>query len=155
MCIRDRDNHYYQNFSYSISSKVPYDTWNDPVSVLSHASGFGKFADLQIVSEQSNPTQGITVADESNIEVVVDIISEGDLNCDYNFDYVSEGVVFINGGAYSNEIIFENRVISDYYESVGNRVLTIDDFSNSFNSNEGYTKSVSYTHLTLPTTPYV
>ena len=74
------DNHYYQNFSYSISSKVPYDTWNDPVSVLGHASGFGKFADLQIISEQNNPVQAVVVADESNIDVVVDIISEGDLN---------------------------------------------------------------------------
>ena len=134
------DNHYYQNFSYSISSKVPFDTWKDPVSILSHASGFEKFADLQIISEQNNPDQAVVVADESNIEVVVDIISGGDLNCEYNFDYVSEGTVFINGGAYSHEIIFENRIISDYYESVGNRVLTIDDFSSTFNSNEGSTK---------------
>ena len=134
------DNQYYQNFSYSLSSKVPYDTWNDPVSILNHPSGFDKYADLQIVSELTNPEQLITVADDSNVEVVTDIVSEGDLNCVYGFDYVSEGTVFINGGAYSNEIIFENRTISDYFESVGNRVLTIDDVSSTFNSNERSTK---------------
>ena len=119
------DNRYYQNFSYSISSKVPFDTWNDPVSILNHTSGFDKFADLQVISEQQNPYQAVVVADESNIEVVVDCISEGDLNTEYNFDYASEGTVFINGGLFSNEIIFENRVISDYYESVGNRVCLL------------------------------
>ena len=134
------DNQYYQNFSYSISSKVPYETWNDAVSILNHPSGFDKYADLQIVSELANAQQLVTNADDSNIEVVTDIVSEGDLNCVYGFDYVSEGTVFINGGAYSNEIIFENRIISDYYESVGNRVLTIDDFSSTFNSNERTTK---------------
>ena len=134
------DNQYYQNFSYSISSKVPLQTWDDPVSILNHPSGFEKFADLQVVSEQNNPRDAVVVADETNIEIVVDCISESDLNCVYNFDYVREGTVFINGGAYSNEIIFENRTISDYYESVGNRVLSIDDFSSTFNSNERTTK---------------
>ncbi len=129
------DNQYYQNFSYSISSKVPFETWNDPVSILNHPSGFDKYADLQIVSEQTN--SAIPLADQTNVEVVVDCISEGDLNCVYNFDYVTESTVFINGGAFSDKILFDNRIISDYYESVGNRVLSIDDFSSSFNSNEG------------------
>ena len=42
------DNQYYQNFSYSISSKVPFQTWDDPVSILNHTSGFEKFADLKV-----------------------------------------------------------------------------------------------------------
>ncbi len=134
------DNQYYQNFSYSLSSKVPFETWDDPVSILNHTSGFEKFADLQVISEQENPFQLVAGADDSNIEVVVDVISEGSLNCEYNFDYVSEGTVYINGSFFSTDIRFENRIISDYYESVGNRVLTIDDFSSSFNSNEGTSK---------------
>ena len=30
------NNEYYQNFSYSLKSQVPYDTWNDPVSDDTH-----------------------------------------------------------------------------------------------------------------------
>ena len=145
------DNQYYQNFSYSISSKVPFTTWEDPVSILNHPSGFDKFSDLQIVSELEDPKQGIVFADDTNIEVTVDCISEGSLHCDYDFDYVSEGTVFINGGAFSNEIIFENRVISDYYESVGNRVLAIDNVSSTFNSNE---RSQKFGHVSAGSSNY-
>ena len=35
----------------------------------------------------------------------------------------------------SDEIVFSNRVLTDYFESVGNRVLSIDDISGEFNSN--------------------
>ena len=34
------NNEYYQNFSYSLSSRVPYQDWNGPVSDLNHTSGF-------------------------------------------------------------------------------------------------------------------
>ena len=36
----------------------------------------------------------------------------------------------------SNEIFFENKILTDYFQSVGNRVLSIDDISYLFNSNE-------------------
>ena len=38
---RIQDSYYYQNFAYSIKSKVPYDTWNETVSTLNHTLGFG------------------------------------------------------------------------------------------------------------------
>ena len=37
---------------------------------------------------------------------------------------------------FSDEIFFENRILTDYFQSVGNRVLSIDDISGTFNSNE-------------------
>jgi hypothetical protein len=43
-----QDSFYYQNFSYSIKSKIDYDTWNDAVSTLNHTAGFRKFADYQL-----------------------------------------------------------------------------------------------------------
>jgi hypothetical protein len=43
-----QDSFYYQNFSYSIKSKIDYDTWNDVVSTLNHTAGFRKFADYQL-----------------------------------------------------------------------------------------------------------
>ena len=130
------NNEYYQIFSYSLSSRVPYDTWNDPVSNLNHTSGFAKFSDYQLVSQESNPGAGVVQPIEANVEVVIDIIGEGDLNCFYDFDFVSEGTQFINGVIASDEIFFENRILTDYFQSVGNRVLSIDDISGSFNSNE-------------------
>ena len=45
------DNDYYQNFSYSIKSKVPFESWNDIVSSLLHSAGFKKFSDLQVESQ--------------------------------------------------------------------------------------------------------
>ena len=130
------NNEYYQNFSYSLSSRVPYDTWNDPVSNLNHTSGFAKFADYQLVSEESDTGGALVTPLETNIEFIVDIIGEGDLNCYYDFDFVSEGIQGINGRLASDEIFFENRILTDYFQSIGNRVLSIDDISDQFNSNE-------------------
>lgn len=130
------NNEYYQNFSYSLSSKVPYKTWDDPVSNLNHTSGFAKFADYQSESVETNPGKATVDPIESNVEVVIDIIGEGDLNCVHDFDLVSEGTKFVNGNMVSDEIFFENRILTDYFQSVGNRVLSIDDISGSFNSNE-------------------
>ena len=61
------------------------------------------------------------------------MIGEGHLHCVNTFDLASEQVIKIGTTLVSNEIVFENRVLSDYSEAVGNRVLTIDDFSGEFN----------------------
>ena len=90
----------------------------------------------KIVSELSNSFAAVVKPDESNIETIVDIISTSDINCDYNFDYVRDRTVFIKGEIHSTEIVFQNKIINDYFESVGNRVLSIDDISEEFNSNE-------------------
>ena len=49
------NNEYYQNFSYSIQSRVPFDEWEDPVSSLNHISGYKEFSDLQVVSQEDIP----------------------------------------------------------------------------------------------------
>ena len=130
------NNEYYQKFSYSLSSGVPYQEWEGPVSDLNHTSGFAKFADYQLVSEETDEGDAIVRPSDSNIEIIVDIIGEGDLNCVYDFDFVSEGTQFVNGKMVSNEIFFENQILTDYFQSIGNRVLSIDDISVYFNSNE-------------------
>ena len=50
----------------------------------------------------------------------------------HDFDLVTENN--INGGTISDEMVFANRILTDYFESVGNRVLSIDDISGDFNS---------------------
>ena len=131
------NNEYYQNFSYSLKSNVDFSTWNNTVGALNHTAGFKRFADLEIesaaapVGEASVPIDAI----DSNIETVVDVVGEGQLNCFYDYDEVTETAFTVNGQEFSNEIIFENRILSDYFQSVGNRVLSIDDISSQFNSN--------------------
>ena len=130
------DNNYYQYFSYALKSRVDYDTWNDPVSSLNHTSGFVKFSNLMIESPLDNnngqPLHYDLEAWDSLSDVVVELSGMGDLNCVYAFDLATEKTELFGTSLISNEIVFQNRVLSDYYESVGNRVLLIDDFSGSF-----------------------
>jgi hypothetical protein len=136
---RIQDSLYYQNFSYSIKSKVDFDTWNDVVSTLNHTSGFKKFADYQLESNLSAENlNALTVnlpSDLSSVEVISDIIGVVSLNCVYDFDLVRENALRIGNSVFSDEIIFSNRILTDYAESIGNRVLSIDDISSQFNSN--------------------
>ena len=136
---RIQDSLYYQNFSYSIKSRVDFDTWNDVVSTLNHTSGFKKFADYQLESnlsaENSNALTINLPSNLSSVEVISDIIGVVNLNCVYDFDLVRENALRIGNTTFSDEIIFSNRILTDYAESVGNRVLSIDDVSSQFNSN--------------------
>jgi len=136
---RISDNDYYQNFSYSIKSKVDYETWDDVVSSLNHSVGFKKFGDYQLESSlPSGGSRSMIVGlstDVTSFEVSTDIISVVDLNCVYDFDLVSENSLNIGSNIISSEVTFANRVLTDYFESVGNRVLSIDDISGLFNSN--------------------
>lgn len=129
---RLQDNFYYQNFSYSLKSKVAYDTWENVVSSLNHTAGFRKFSDYQLESYQSC---GISTDVKSSVDVTVDIDGFASLNCVYDFDLASENSLIIGSSIISDEITFSSRIITDYFESIGNRVLLIDDISPFFNSN--------------------
>jgi hypothetical protein len=134
---RIQDSLYYQNFSYSLKSRVDFDIWNDAVSTLNHTSGFKKFSDYQLETSPEDDTSlnvGLTT-DTTSMEVVVDFIGVVNLNCVYDFDLVKENVLQIGNRIFSDEITFSNRILQDYSESIGNRVLSIDDISAEFNSN--------------------
>lgn len=129
------NNEYYQNFSYSLQSEIPFETWNDAVGALNHTAGFQKFSDLQIISKEEF-TNLIVSTEDSEISTIVDIEGSANLNCFYDFDNVTEITENVNGKAISREIVFDNTILADYFQSIGNRVLSIDDFSGQFNSNE-------------------
>ena len=129
-----QDSFYYQNFSYSLRSKVDFDTWDDLVSSVNHTLGFKKFSDYQL---ETNAENSMTVGLSTNLtsfEVVNDLIGHGDLNCDYDFDLVKENSLTLDLKIASDELVFNSRVLTDYFESIGNRVLSIDDISPQFNS---------------------
>ena len=77
---------------------------------------------------------GLTTA-LTNFQVVTDIIGVVDTHCVFDFDLVKENALVGASGVFSNEMIFSSRILTDFFESVGNRVLSIDDMSGSFNSN--------------------
>ena len=56
---RLQDNFYYQNFSYSLKSTIPFDTWKDVVSSTNHTLGFKKFGDLQVESASPSMVVGL------------------------------------------------------------------------------------------------
>lgn len=135
---RVHDSDYYQYFSYSLKSKKDFETWNDPVSSLNHTAGFKKFSDLQVenitnvgVNTDQNEGDFIGIADFSGVV---------DTNCVFDFDLCSENNLYIDKLVQSDEIIFNSEIIQDYIESKGNRVLMLDDFSDTFNSNPRSTK---------------
>ena len=127
------DSDYYQYFSYAIKSEVQYAKWSDVVGSLNHTSGFKKFSDLVIRTE--NDAKITTTQTETSFNIINDLISIMDLNTVYDFDLAREKTLTIDSKEISDEIVFESRILQDYTESIGNRVLTIDDISGDFNNN--------------------
>ena len=136
---RLHDNDYYQYFSYSLLSNVPYDKWNMIVDSSNHTSGFKKFSDLVIqstptnVSGLCNTLSGIcTDQNSGSVITTADIFSQADVNCVYDFDLASENSIDLDDKVISNEIIFNSKVLQNYIEASGNVVLKIDDVSSTF-----------------------
>ena len=127
------DSEYYQYFSYSLQSAVQFTKWKEAVSSLNHTAGFKKFSDLIVKSESDVGVS--TDQSETKFEVVTDLISVMDLNTVFDFDLVREKTLTIGSRTISDEVVFDTRILADYSESIGNRVLTIDDISTEFNNN--------------------
>jgi hypothetical protein len=133
---RMHDNDYYQYFSYAIKSKVEYEDWNNPVSNLNHTAGFKKFSDLIVESTDDTGTSGIATDQNSGDFIGInDLISVVDLDCVNDFDIATENTFTIGSNVISSEIVLNSKEMQDYFQSIGNRVLTIDDISSQFNSN--------------------
>ena len=128
------DNDYYQSFSYSIKSKVQFEEWKNIVGSLNHTAGFKKFSDLQVESSLGSDI-ALQVGITTEVTRVLDLHGLEDINRVRNFDLATENFLTGVSRAYSDEINFKTRLITDYSESIGNRVLVMDDVSGEFNSN--------------------
>jgi hypothetical protein len=131
------DNNYYQNFSYSIKSKVDYETWNESIGNLNHTTGFKKFGDLTIESIDSQFVGIATSQNDGDFSAVSDLVREIDLNCVNDFDLAREKTIEIDSIYYSKEIIFNSVSLQDELQSIGNKVLMIDDISDQFSNLPG------------------
>ena len=78
-----------------------------------------------------------------------DLFSAVSMHSVSDFDNVKENSRNGSAGLISDEVIFENQILSDYAESQSNRVLTIDDFSGTFNSNPRSTRYTTVGSWTL------
>ena len=128
------DNDYYQRFSYSIRGEVPYEQWKESVNSLDHTSGYKNFADLQIINGVGT-TVGMSITD-TQLDLDVEVASLASVHTRMFYDLASEDTNVANLSKY---IIFDSKVITDYNESVTNKVLMIDDISPQFT---GYTTSI-------------
>jgi hypothetical protein len=117
------NNEYYQNLSYSLKSSVAFDKWDDTVSSLGHVAGLAKFADLRVESTEQTPGGLVVTSAQSDVEVVIDVISESSIHCWHDFDNVSENSFYVDSNLTSDQINFDNKILVDYNESFGNRVL--------------------------------
>jgi len=133
---RVHDNDYYHAFSYSVKSKVQFDEWKDIVNTLNHTAGFKKFANFQLESQlPKEKSDDLVVRPVDGTTILIDIIGKESLQSFHDFDLVSENYITGFERPFSDEFNFKSRILKDYSESVSNRVVTIDDFSNLFNNN--------------------
>jgi hypothetical protein len=129
------DSDYYQYFSYSIESSIDIRKWGDIVGNINHISGFKKFSDLLI--EGFSDSAKIDESQNLGNYYAESIASEFiDFNCVHDFDLVTENSFVTKKKIKSNEIYFDSRILQDYIESIGNRVLVIDDISDKFTTTE-------------------
>ena len=128
---RIHDNDYYQYFSYDLRSSVDYSKWSDAVDALTHPTGFKKFSNMLVDSNQINVGLS-TDQDFGEFEPINDIVSEVSLNCFNDFDYVTENYFNIDNSTRSNEIYFNTKILQDFIQSKNNKVILIDDISDNF-----------------------
>jgi hypothetical protein len=129
---RMHDNDYYQYFSYSVRSSISYENWNPIVSNLNHTAGFKKFSELIIDSYDPTITGIQTSQDLNSVIAISDLTNIVDINTVRDFDIGREKSIDVSGKLVSNEILFNLPFLAQYQEFIGNRVLTIDDFSDQF-----------------------
>ena len=126
-----QDNFYYQNFSYSIKSKTPISTWQDPVNSLIHVAGFKNFSDLDVIS----PAKAIDIIPmkvsiaSSEVGTLVNIQSLLSMYTKFNFDLASEETTT---GSVSKFINLNTKKITAFSQCITNKVLLIDDISPQF-----------------------
>ena len=112
------------------------------------SAGFKRFSDL-VIESKSETNVGFDTAQLGEVDSKLDLISDTNTNCHFDFDLVSENNLIIDADIASDEVFFNGKLIKDYSESRSNRALTIDDVSTEFNSEPRPTRFESANQFTL------
>ena len=126
------DNDYYQKFSYSLKSEKQFSDWNSPVSDTSHIAGYKKFSDLSVESVGIGTTESIKSDSSSSINLILN--SYANVNSISDYDLVNEIDIEDNDYEYTEYLKFKRLKLGNSIKSTHNRVLSIDDISNLFNT---------------------
>jgi hypothetical protein len=126
------DNNYYQRFAYSLKSRIPYEDWNSVVADTAHITGYKRFGDLNVESIGIGQTLNVTSDSASRINIV--LTSETKVDTIANYDLVIEEDIDNSDGEYSEFIKCNTKKLSDFILSQENRVLSVDDISGLFDT---------------------
>ena len=140
---RIQDSDYYQQFSYSLKSKIGISSWSEPVDSLAHIAGFKKHSDMLINSSVVGlgTTSQVTIAgDGGDAQAVVLIESSDKLSCFRAFDTGFE--VPDSTNTTSDKIVFTSTRFGATIISNTNRVLEIDDISPQFYNDPDVNRAV-------------
>ena len=140
------DNDYYQNLSYTIKSEKTWDQISPIVNSMVHPIGTKNFADKQI----SSSTSGIVstgLVPSSQLDSIQSFISQSRVDTIKNLDFVKD---YDTNSNISRIIRFKNLRLTDYVESLTNRVLQIDDISGEFSSSDDNETRLNQIILALP-----
>lgn len=178
---RISDNSYYQKFSYSIKSEVPYSTWKEPIRSIIHPAGFKEFSDLDIISIADKTLQysGVGTAARNNLRVgianstldllvnidnlssiysknnVTLVTEDGDsLFEDGSIERVNIGAETANVAGIGNTGPIFGLALKPYTISKTNKVLLIDDISSQFNGSNEFVSVASTTATFNGFSPY-
>jgi len=134
------DNFYYQKFSYSIKSEIPYDTWKESVKSTIHPAGFKEFSDLTLYSKPSEELVNVGISKSTNLRtklneggtsIFINIDNESSTYYRNNFATVYEEEVLPDGSV-EDIYLFEGTPLLPYIINKTNKVLLIDDISGEF-----------------------
>lgn len=137
---RISDNFYYQKFSYSLRTDVPYSTWRESVRSIVHPSGFQEFSDYTLYTQPTSAEVLAGIAKSENMKpkllgstssLLFNIDSELDFASIKNYALVYEDDIYPDGS--TDKIFFTEGVeLKPYILNQTNKVLSIDDISPEF-----------------------
>ena len=127
------DSDYYQNFSYSLKSEVPYETWKPAVDSIVHPTGYKNFSDLIVRSQSSTGFARSgdlvvkNVASDTGLSVNIDNVKSFYTRDDFDLggeETLSNGI--------SKFVTLKNKKIAAFINVISNKVDLIDDISPQF-----------------------
>lgn len=140
---RIHDSDYYQQFAYSLKSKVGINSWSEPVDSLGHIAGFKKHSDLLVPSDSLAGLGSTSVSTGIGSQASTIVLTNPDatkLYCKHDWDLVYEKTN--SDATISDKIIFNSNRFGSSLICKSNRVLEIDDISPQFYSDPDISRSI-------------